>query len=65
MTINGNLQRQTVNCGSSDPQTHNTQQQQPDAVGALAICQHCDGTGWTHHATKGLTKCHGIGLPHA
>ena len=64
MTINDDLERQTLNSGGNDAQTCITDRKQTHAVGALAICQQCDGTGWTHHATKGLTKCNGIGLPH-
>ena len=64
MTINGDLERQTLNSGSSDAQTR-THTRGQSAVGAASVCQTCDGTGWTHHATKGLTKCNGIGLPHA
>jgi hypothetical protein len=64
LTINGDLGRQTLNSGGSDAQTFTHQQQQANNVGALAICQACDGTGWTHHATKGLTRCQGLGFPH-
>ena len=64
MSINGDLGRQTSNRGSSHAQTR-TQQQGTRRDSAASVCDACDGTGWTHHATKGLTRCTGIGLPHA
>jgi len=64
MTINGDLQRQTVNSGRSDAQTQPDTRRQ-SANGAASVCTHCDGTGWTHTATKGLTRCKGKGIPHA
>jgi len=65
MTINGDHRRQTENGGRSDDKTHFNPQQQGGNAAALAICQQCDGTGWKPHGTKGLTRCKGIGLPHA
>ena len=64
LTINGDIGRQTLNRGGSDPQTITHIWKQDANGGALAICQACDGTGWTHHATKGLTRCQGLGFPH-
>ena len=64
MTINGDLERQTLNSGSSDDPTPPEQRGQ-SANGAASVCTTCDGTGWTHTATKGLTKCKGKGIPHA
>ena len=63
----GDLERQTLNSGGRIPaeleQQHNNK---PATAGALAICTTCDGTSWTHHATKGLTRCTQTeGIPHA
>ena len=64
LTINGDLERQTLNSGGSDAQTRITALTTSPLAGA-SVCQDCDGTGWTHHATKGMTRCKGVGLPHA
>lgn len=62
----GDRGRQTLNSGGRVPAELDTQRNSKAThVAALAICQHCDGTGWTHHATKGLTRCtQQTGLPH-
>lgn len=59
----GGLKRQTLNSGGTLPTDPHTARQQPSSAGALAICTTCDGTGWAHTATKGLTRCKGLGFP--
>jgi len=63
----GDRGRQTQNSGGRIPAELDTQRNSKAThVAALAICTHCDGTGWTHHATKGLTRCtQQTGTPHA
>lgn len=69
----GDLERQTLNSGGTPNAESTTQRgQQARNAGALAqaegagVCTTCDGTGWTSHATKGMTRCHETkGLPHA
>lgn len=62
----GDRGRQTLNSGGRvpaglDPDLNS----KATHVAALAICTHCDGTGWTHTATKGLTRCtQQTGQPH-
>jgi DnaJ-class molecular chaperone len=63
LTINGDLERQTLNSGGSDAQTQREQKATSPLAGA-SVCQHCDGTGWTSRAVKGLTRCQGVGFPH-
>jgi len=59
LTINGDLERQTLNSGGSDAQTRITPPTTSQLAGA-SVCTTCDGTGWTSHATKGLTRCTGL-----
>lgn len=64
LTINGDLERQTLNSGRSDDPTR-LETLETSTLACASVCTTCDGTGWTPHGTKGLTRCKGQGLPHA